>query len=282
MGEAMSISRMKQTIIQMGLILVALETITVGIKLFFAPHEVAAGGATGIGILLKEVMGWQISTVVFVINIGMLILAYFLLDKKTTLKILFGSLMLPVCLAITPQVMVVEDKMLAIIIGSVIYAAGIALLYRIDASSGGSTVPPLIFKKYFNINTAVSLLVVDMLVCFSNVFVSGFETFMMATFSSVITLMTMNYIETGLNRKKMLYVMSNNQIAEIQAHLLEEEEVGVTIFDVTGGYTNEGKQMLMLVVTNQAYQHIINEIHAVDPKAFTIVGNVAEVRGGSL
>lgn len=278
----MRLSRMKQTIVQMGLILIALETIAVGIKLFFAPHEVAAGGATGVGILLEELMGWQISTVVFVINIGMLVLAYFLLDKQTTVKILFGSLMLPVCLALTPQVMVVEDKMLAIIIGSVVYAAGIALLYRIDASSGGSTVPPLIFKKYFNIKPALSLLVVDMLVCFANVFVSGFETFMMATFSSVLTLITMNYIETGLNRKKMLYVMSNQQIPEIQAHLLKEADVGITIFDVTGGYSNEGKQMLMLVVENQAYQHIINEIHAVDPQAFTIVGNVAEVRGGSL
>lgn len=278
----MRLSNLKRTIIQMGLILIALEIIAIGIQLFFAPHEVAAGGATGVGILLEELMGWKISTVVFVINIGMLILAYFLLDKKTTLRILFGSFMLPVCLALTPQMMVVEDKLLAIIIGSVVYATGIALLYRIDASSGGSTVPPLIFKKYFNIKPALSLLVVDLLVCFANVFVSGFETFMLATCSSILTLITMNYIETGLNRKKVLYVMSNDQLPEIKAHLIEESDVGVTIFDVTGGYSSDNKQMLMLVVENQAYQHIINRIHEVDPLAFTIVANVAEVRGGSL
>ncbi|MCM1597619.1 YitT family protein [Latilactobacillus sakei] len=278
----MRLSNLKQTMLQMGLILIALEIIAIGIQLFFAPHEVAAGGATGVGILLEELMGWRISTVVLVINIGMLILAYFLLDKKTTLRILFGSFMLPVCLAITPQAMVVEDKLLAIIIGSVVYAAGIALLYRIDASSGGSTVPPLIFKKYFNIKPALSLLVVDLLVCFANVFVSGFETFMLATCSSILTLITMNYIETGLNRKKVLYVMSNEQLATIKEHLVEEADVGVTIFDVTGGYSNEDKQTLMLVVENQAYQHIINKIHEVDPLAFTIVGNIAEVRGGSL
>jgi uncharacterized membrane-anchored protein YitT (DUF2179 family) len=266
----------------MGLILIALEIIAIGIQLFFAPHEVAAGGATGVGILLEELMGWRISTVVLAINVVMLALAYWLLDKKTTLRILFGSLLLPVCLALTPQVMVVKDRMLAIIIGSVVYAAGIALLYRIDASSGGSTVPPLIFKKYFNIKPALSLLVVDLLVCFTNVFVSGFETFMLATFSSILTLITMNYIETGLNRKKMVYVMSNTKIGEIQAQLMVEQDVGVTVFDVTGGYSSDAKQMLMIVVENQAYQHVINEIHAVDPQAFTIVGNVAEVQGGSL
>lgn len=101
MSEAMRLSNLKQTMLQMGLILIALEIIAIGIQLFFAPHEVAAGGATGVGILLEELMGWRISTVVLVINIGMLILAYFLLDKKTTLRILFGSFMLPVCLAIT-------------------------------------------------------------------------------------------------------------------------------------------------------------------------------------
>ncbi len=78
----MRLSNLKQTMLQMGLILIALEIIAIGIQLFFAPHEVAAGGATGVGILLEELMGWRISTVVLVINIGMLTLAYFLLDKK--------------------------------------------------------------------------------------------------------------------------------------------------------------------------------------------------------
>lgn len=278
----MNKKQLKKIILQTGLILIALELIAMAIKLFFAPHKVAAGGATGVGVLFEALWGWPIALVVLVINIIMLILAWFLLDRQTTIKILFGSLMLPVCLAMTPEMMVVKDKLLSIIVASALYAAGIALLYRIEASSGGSTVPPLIFKKYFNWAPAVSLLVIDMLVCFGNVWVSGFETFVLATFSSVITLLVMNYIETGLNRKKMLYVMSGDKLEEIRVHLISEHDLGITIFATKGGFQRKDSETLMLIVDQQNYQHIVNVILQVDPNAFTIVGDIAQVNGGQI
>ncbi|GEL15363.1 YitT family protein [Pediococcus cellicola] len=268
-------------LIQLGLILIALEIIAISINMFYAPHNVASGGTTGIAILLHEAFGMNMSIVVLILNVAMLVLSYFTLDKATTARITFGSLFLPVCLALTPQIKLVDDRLLAVIIGGAIFAAGVALLYHIDASSGGTTVPPLIFKKYFNIKPAFGLLAIDGLVCFFNVFVSGFEAFFLAILSSVLTMFIMNYIETGLDRKKVIYVMSDGNLEDVKHSLVTIMEKGVTIFDVKGGYSGDQKQMLMLVVENAEYQHILNEIHAVAPDAFALVYNVAEVRGGN-
>lgn len=135
-----------------GLMLLALELIAISINWFYAPHRVAAGGATGLAIIVQESFGVPLGLTTLLINLGMLALAWWLLDRGTTRRILAGSMLLPLLLAVTPQLRLVNDRMLAVIVGSVIFAVGVALNYRIDASSGGTTVPPLIFKK----NTSAS------------------------------------------------------------------------------------------------------------------------------
>ncbi|AMV60259.1 Hypothetical protein ADU72_1401 [Pediococcus damnosus] len=269
-------------LLQMVIILVALEIIAVAINMFYAPHNVASGGTTGIAILLHESFGFNMSIVVLVLNVAMLVLSYFTLDKATTARITFGSLILPICLAITPQIKLVNDRLLAVIVGGAIFALGVAILYRFDASSGGTTVPPLIFKKYFNLKPSFGLLAVDGLICFFNIFVSGFEAFFLAALSSILTMFIMNYIETGLDRKKVIYIMSDGNLDEVQHSLVTIMEKGLTVFDVRGGYSGDKKQMLMIVVENSEYQHILNQIHTIAPDAFALVYNIAEVRGGNM
>ncbi|KRK46011.1 hypothetical protein FC66_GL000972 [Dellaglioa algida DSM 15638] len=263
--------------------LIGLEIIAISINFFFAPQKVAVGGATGIAILLETAFNWNVSVVLLSINVALLILAYFMLDRSTTKKIMMGSFILPLFLAITPQINVVEDRLLAVIVGGAVFAVGISILYRIDASSGGTTVPPMILKKYFNIKPASSLLVIDAIVCIFNIFVSGIEAFILAIFSLVITYFIMNYIETGLDRKKVLYVMSTEAgLNKLKEDINANVDRGFTIFDAKGGYSGEDKEMLMIIVENQNYQQMLNKVHEIDPNAFIIVYNIAEVHGANL
>ncbi|WP_225048902.1 YitT family protein [Lacticaseibacillus kribbianus] len=263
------------------LMLVALELIAVAINLFYAPHGVAPGGATGIAILVQEGFGVSVGLTTLAVNLVMLVLAWFLLDRATTRRILFGSLALPALLALTPQLMVVKDRLLAVIMGSVIFAIGVAINYRLDASSGGTTVPPMIFQKYFKMKPAVGLFLVDMVVCLFNIPVSGFEAFVLATFAVGLTSVVMNYVETGFDRKKAVYVMSNVALPAIESALAVSDH-GLTIHQVIGGHSGEPREMLMVVVEQGDYQRLIDRIHALDPAAFILVTEATEVHGGSL
>lgn len=170
------------------LMFLALELIAFSLNMFFEPNKVAAGGATGIAILLYE--GWAIPTSlsVFIINIIMLIFSYFHLDKMTTVKLIFGSFMLPVLLYLTPVYNIIpSNRLIAIIVGSIIFGVGVAILYTLDMSSGGTTVPPMIIHKNFGIDKYISLFVIDGIVCFGNIILTGYLSFFLALMSVAIS-----------------------------------------------------------------------------------------------
>ena len=61
----------------------------------FRAHHIAAGGVSGLGILLEAAFGFDRAIVILVLNIVMLVLALLFLGKKPFFKVLFGSLVFP-------------------------------------------------------------------------------------------------------------------------------------------------------------------------------------------
>lgn len=261
-------------------IVMALEIVAISINFFYAPAKVAAGGATGFAILMNELVGFDRAATVLVVNLIMIVLAGVFLDRGTTVRIAFGSIVLPILLKITPSFQVLHDRTFSVLVGGSIFAVGVALLYRIDASSGGTAVPPMIFKKYFRISPALSLLAIDTIVSLGNLATEGLEALILALFSLVITAVVMNYIETGLDRRKMVYITTNDRIDELKKYLIDGDK-GFTIMDVRGGYMGDGREMLMVVLDNHEYNHFLRGIHQVDPEAFTIAYDISEAHGGT-
>lgn len=265
--------------LKLGFITVALAVIALSINLFFAPHGVAAGGATGLAIIVYELAKIPTAITTLVINLLLLILSAFLLPKATTLRIVYGSFMLPVLMALIPTTKIVADRTLAVMVGSVVIALGFTMLYAVDASSGGTTVPPLIFKRYWNVKTATSLFVTDVVVSSLNIPVSGLEAFILAIFSLGITNVAMNYMQTGLDRKRMLHVFSHQRLGEINRKLAEIPASHVETMLVSGTDDGAGQDMLLVVIDQQYYKYALHVIRALDKQAIIVAGEVAEVHG---
>lgn len=260
-------------------IVFALTILAISINMFLGPHHIAAGGVSGLGILLESALGLNRATVILVLNIIMLILVLIFLGKKPFFKVLFGSLVFPAIIEIVPEYMITPDRLLSVIFGSAIFALGVAILYKNNSSSGGTTIPPLIFKKYFNLSTSIGLLMTDAVVVSLTLFVFGFDEFLYAILSIVITSIVMNYIETGTNRQKSIMVLSENHLLEIHTRLSQEIGRGFTILEARGGYSNLSKEVLLMVVTDQEFSKVKPIIEEIDPNAFVIVNSVAEVMG---
>lgn len=268
-----------RTSIRWLVFLLALEIIAIAVNFFYGPINIAAGGSTGISILVEAVWGIRRSLTVFIINLIMLILAAIFLGKETTKKVALGSVLLPLFMQITPSFKVTDNELLAIIYGGVLMGVGISLLYRVDASPGGTTIPPMIFKKYFYINTAIGLLGIDMIVIFLNIFVDGWNAFLLAALSQVITSITMNYTEAGFDRKYQVRIMSDTHFDEINSMLINDY-TGLTLYDVIGGYSEDHKTQMLIVINPHEYGPLISKIHKIDPDAFIISDVVVKVHGG--
>jgi uncharacterized membrane-anchored protein YitT (DUF2179 family) len=262
------------------MIIIGIEIVAISINFFYAPINVAAGGVTGIAILLDAAFGWNRTVTVLVINALMVLLAWFFLGKKQVNRIAFGSLLLPITMWLTPSFKLVDDPLLAMIIGGAVFSAGVSILYRINASPGGTTVPPIIIKKFFKINPAFSLLAIDVTITLFNIVVSGTNAFFLASFSLIVTSFLMRYIEDGLDHKKMIYIMSD-QLPEIKQMIIDNQNNSFTVFDVRGGFTKEKKEMLMVLTDNQNYSHFLHHVHRIDENAFIISSNITDIHGGT-
>ncbi|EUJ43338.1 YitT family protein [Listeria riparia] len=270
---------MKDLAKQFGLVVVSIGLIGASINLFLGPHHIAAGGVSGIGILVEQVFGIDRALTVLVLNVLMLVLAFIFLGRAVFLRSFLGSLLLPLSLALIPEVMLAQDRLLSVIFGSMIFAVGVAILYRMGASSGGTTIPPLILNKYFHLNTSLGLLFVDAIIVIFNIFVFGVEEFLFAILSLILVAVIMNYLETGLKKRKAVMIMSDDKIEEIKAGLLEKMGRGVTVFAVSGGYTGSEKSMLMVILETREYPAVLKMINSYDKHSFVIAYSVSEVHG---
>lgn len=262
-------------------LIVGLLLITISIKFFYQPFTVAAGGATGIAILLDAAFHIPTAYTVFVFNVLMLVLAYIFLGKTHFQKILVGSLLLPVFLRIIPEIKLVDDRLLSVLAGAIVFATGVAIIYQIDSSAGGTTIPPLILNKYFGINTSVALLAVDSIISFFNIFVGGIDTFILAIMSLLLTAVVMNFIETGVDRKKVVYIFnSHGKEKEVRKAILECEGIGFTEFEAIGGYKQNHRKIFMIIVENSQYYSFIKTLREVDEEIFIMTENAAEASGG--
>lgn len=270
-------------LIQLFFIFAGLELIAMSVTMFFAPHSIAAGGATGVSILLNELFNIPLAVTLLILNFCMLVLSYIFLGKITTAKITFGSITLPIMIAITPNQMVIKDTFLSAVIGSIIFGIGLSILYRFDTPSGGTTVPPMILKKYFHIRNANSLFVIDAIVCLGNIIAGGWESFFLAILSVGLSTIVINYIETGIDKKQVVYIMSEQHIKEIKDAISGSiDDIGGTYLNVQGMYSEDQKKMLMIVTETQNYGAILRIIRAIDADAFILADSMAEVHNGSI
>lgn len=260
-------------------IFIALLILAISINMFLGPHHIAAGGVSGIGIIAEYTLGWNKAYVIFGLNIIMLILAYLFLGRAVFSKMLFGSFVFPITIALVPEIMLTSDRLLSVLFGSGIFALGISILYRNNASSGGTTIPPLILQKYFHLNPSIGLLLTDTIVVTISLFSFGIEAFLFAILSLIITSVVMNYIETGINRKKSIMIMSENALPEIQEQIYNRVSRGATLLEAKGGHTQSAKQVLLIVVSDQEFPIVKSIVQEIDQEAFVIVNQVAEVMG---
>ncbi|MCL1904220.1 MAG: YitT family protein [Oscillospiraceae bacterium] len=259
-------------------ITLSIALMAAGVNMFFAPHSIAAGGVTGLAIIFESLFGFEISTVIMLGNAVILILCIIFLGREVFFNTVIGAILLPIFIGIIPNVAIVQDTMLSMIVGSVIFGIANMVLYNNNASSGGTSIPPLILKKYFKTETSLGLFITDGIVVLLSLLVFNTDSFFFAITSIFITSATMNYIESGLNKKKLVYIMSD-MIDAITYDVLHKIGRGVTIIPAIGAYGQNEIQMLMIALNSKDYRHLVLIVNKHDKGAFMITDTVSDVHG---
>jgi len=259
-------------------VLIAAALIAASVNLFLGPHSIAAGGITGLSIVFETLFGLNRAVTIFSANALILAAALIFLGKEVFFNTVIGAAVLPFLVNIIPQQMLVEDPMLSMLTGSMIMAVAASIMYANNASSGGTTVPPLIFKKYFGLSTSIGLFFSDGAVIFLSLLVFSFDAFLYAVFSITITAIAMSFIEAGLRKRKLVYIISEKS-KEITHDILTKLDRGVTIVPIIGAFERTEREMIMVTMDSKNYRDLITIVNEHDEHAFMITDNVSQVHG---
>ncbi|RSU14099.1 hypothetical protein CBF29_03660 [Vagococcus elongatus] len=247
--------------------------------LFMEPNNIVAGGATGISIIVSYLFQIPSFIVLYAINLPLLILCFWLLGKEVGMKTIYGSLVFPFFAWLVQDVPVLTSNLLlAAIFGGVMTGMGLGLVFKGNASTGGTAILSQIVNVYFKIPLGLSVSIVDGVVIVLALLAFDVEQVMYSLITLFIIGRVVDLVQVSFNRSKNVMIISQYP-KEITEMVVERMDRGLTKFDVEGGFDQNKKTMLMCVLPEKEFHTLKEEILAIDSHAFVVVMPASEVMG---
>ena len=264
------------TMIAVGCIVMAM-----GMNLFMIPNKIAAGGLSGIGIVLFHLFNFPVGISVLIMNIPLFLISWRLLGASFGVKTLFATLALSLAIDLTAFLpALTDDLFLATLFGGAIVGLGLGLIFRKDTTTGGTDLLARIVHKIIPyLSVAQLLLFIDAVVVLLAAFV--FRQYNLALYASVslfITARVIDYTVIGVDYTKTAYVISR-QSDRISKRILEELNRGVTELKGRGMYTGMDRPVLMCVLKSRDIPHMKRIVQEEDSEAFMFISDAREVLG---
>ena len=273
----------KDILIQYIGLIIACMIMAVGLNMFLVPKTIAPGGLSGLSVVISKLTGFPVSNILFTISTPLLLFSVKILGKKDAIKTFIGMAILTLSLKVTEPLSTIsltDNTLLAAISGSILVGLSLGILFRIDASTGGTDLIALMLNRIIpSIPVSKCLSMIDgTVVVLAGVVNMNFETGLYSAIALYIMVKIIDTTTAGFDYAKAFFIITEKK--DVLQEAIIELNRGITILDAKGGYTNEDKNV-MLVVVNQKKQEVALKkmVKELDEKSFIIVTDVYEVLG---
>lgn len=279
-------------IITLGCVLYSL-----GITLFIEPANLTAGGMTGISLIINKLTGFNTGYLLIILNVPMIILGFIFLGWRFIVstgyatvvsgllmrlwEFLFGEKVFNVLIKL--EEISKTNIIVNAVIGAVLFAIGMGLIFRMGASTAGTDViVKLLHKKFRHIKTSSFSMLTDLIIVGSSFFTTNYD--LIKLFYSVLVVVVFTYVFKrvlyGGDSAQMVFIITNKEKAEqICKRILKEVDSGATYLYGEGAYTGDEKKILFCVVKPYIYPHLRDVVAQEDKSAFVIVTSANEIYG---
>ena len=271
---------------------------------FLVPSKLIIGTISGLSIVLNQLMGNVLSlgTLIMIINIILLILAFILIDREFGFKTVFTALILgpltdfwawvfpwdvknaagEYILASYNDVIkdysVMGDPWLDLCCFVLLLSASQALMFSINASTGGLDILAKIVNKYLHFDIGASVSVAGAVICCTAFAINPFRMVIIGLIGTWINGLVVDYFTATLNNHKRLCIVSKEH-ERIRQYIINELHRGCTLYEVTGGYSGEKSIELEVLLNKDEFSKILGWMKDNHIEAFSTAGNVSEVYG---
>ena len=272
----------RESIKEFALITMGIFLVAVSVVYFFEPNNIAAGGITGLAIVINHYIPFiSIGPLVLMMDAILFIVALIVLGAKFGAKTIYSSFLLSTSMWLMQTfipINVTNDLILATIFGTLISAVGMAIVFNANASTGGTDIIAKILNKFFHIEIGKSLLIVDFLVTLLGAVIFGINIGLYGLLAVIINGVVIDNIIAGFKTKSEITIISEKN-KEISKFILDDLERGCTFIKGIGGFTRKDTSILYTVLDRNEFIKLKNKIKEIDKNAFITVGEVHEVMG---
>lgn len=252
------------------------------ITIFILPNGLITGGTTGLALFFYHQFGVPIQTFVTVFNVSMFILGAVVLGKKFAFTTVISTFYYPFILSVFQSIpalgRMTDDNLLAVIFSGLLIGAGIGVVIRAGASTGGMDIPPLVLNKKLGLPVSVTMNAMDTAILLLQIVFSDKEMVLYGILLVLAYTTVLNKVLL-LGQAKMQVKIVTEHFEEINQAIARELDRGVTLFRSRTGHLKRDGYVVMSVVNNRELVQLNQLIQKIDPQAFIVIHQVNEVRG---
>ena len=263
---------------------------------FLVPSKLIIGTISGLSIVISTLLAdigitIKVSTVIVIINAILLVMAYFLIGKEFGLKTVFTALLLGPLMdfwdAVYPYTKFLTEPGQTSVMGDIwfdlccfvlLLSASQAILFRINASTGGLDILAKIVNKYLHFDIGASVSIAGAIICCTAFAINPFQMVVIGLIGTWINGLVVDYFTAALNKRKRVCIVSKDaeRIREFIVHKLVR---GCSLYEMTGGYSGEKMTEVQALLTQDEFSSLMQFIQDNQVHAFITAGNVSEVYG---
>lgn len=241
------------------------------------PHGFAAGGITGLAVIIRELLPRvDVGLAYLLLNVPLFIGAIMAVGRRFFFYSLAGAVLFSLALLLIKVRIPVGDHILAAILAGIMIGAGAGITLRSLGSAGGADILSVMLMKRFSIPLGSTILALNALVLsFTSIFFSP-DAALFTLIQIFVAAKLVNLVVTGLSQRKAVLIISPKCV-EINREILRDLRRGTTIITAEGGYTGKAEKVLYAVVNFRELGPLKRMVRSIDPDAFVVVSDTLEV-----
>lgn len=260
--------------------------VSAGVYFFKFPNHFSMGGVSGLSVLLGEVIRVPFltpSTFNSIINTAFLIAGFFVLSKGFGLRTAYCSLLYTGLVQLFERIWpldapLTDETMLELFFAVLLPALGSAILFNINASTGGTDIAAMILKKFTGLDVGRALLCCDVLIAGSAFWVFGVKAGLCSVLGLALKSVLVDSAIESLNRRKAFTVITEHP-QPLCGYIMQEMGRSATIWEAKGAYSGAVHWVVLTALSRHQAVQLRNHLRKTDPKAFMMVENTSEIFG---
>lgn len=241
---------------------------------FILPEQLVMGGVTGISTLCYYAFGWNPAVSIWIINVGLLAIAFKFISKEFTFRTIVGVTMLSFVIGVMkpifeayPLITPGEDKFMHVLIGGVLGGSCLGIVFTHNGSTGGTDIIVALINRFSRMSLGRALQFVDIcIISTSYVLFHSFEVIVYGVVFTLIASFMIDYIVNG-SRQTVQFMIISKRYEEIADAVNKQLDRGVTIMHGQGWYSKKDVEVVMVLCRRYESQGLFNLIKALDPDA---------------